>query len=400
MAERNTAVFQWDRAGGRARWVCGRKLQEGDLAALAASGADEYLWLVDARELQLTDVELPAASRRAQAQALPYALEEQLLTPVEQLVFATQRLSPTRLACAVFDGAALEEGLATLAAAGIEPAHAVPDALCTPRDDDSWTLLVDDADAFLRTGAHAACRFPLAHWRAFVGQALVTAQAGRRQKLRVIGGSEALAAQLASEFPALVVSNETERRRCVRLLAAGCERGVPLDLLEALPGRRRTAGGAARRWWLASAALFAAVAVGHAAFLAWHVSALEARLDTARIATRTSFGELFPGITRVEDVRVQALQALAELDDGRGATPFLDTFASAAAALPADATPRLEHLGYGNGALEMRVVARDMSALESYQQALAAARLGVRLMSVESRDGGAVGLLRIGGAGD
>jgi general secretion pathway protein L len=400
MAERNTAVFQWDRAGGRARWVCGRKLQEGDLSALAASGADEFVWLVDARGLQLAEVELPAASRRAQAQALPYALEDQLLAPVEQLAFATRRLSPTRLACAVFDGVALETGLATLAAAGIEVAHAVPDALCTPREDDCWTLLVDEAEAFLRTGQHAACRFPLAHWRAFVGQALAGAGDERRERLRVIAGSEALAAQLAAEFPALVVSNEPERRRCVRLLASGFERGPTLDLLEALPDRRRAGGGGAVRWWLASAAVLAAVAIGHAAFLGWHVSTLESRVETARAATRATFGELFPQITRVEDVRVQALQALAELDDGRGATPFLDTFASAAAALPADATPRLEHLGYGNGALEMRVVARDMAALESYQQALAAARLGVRLMSVESRDGGAVGLLRIGGAGD
>ena len=119
-----------------------------------------------------------------------------------------------------------------------------------------------------------------------------------------------------------------------------------------------------------------------------------------RAATRATFGELFPRITRVEDVRVQALQALAELDAGRGATPFLDTLASAAAALPPDASPRLEHVAYGNGALEMRVVASDMPALENYQRALAEARLPVQLVSVESRAGGAVGLLRIGGQDD
>jgi general secretion pathway protein L len=400
MAERNAAVFQWDRASGRARWVCGRKLQEGDLAALAASGADEFVWLVDARELQLAEVELPAASRRAQAQALPYALEDQLLAPVEALAFASRRLSPTRLACAVFDGAALESALATLAAAGIEVAHAVPDALCAPREDDCWTLLVDETDAFLRTGQHAACRFPLAHWRAFVGQAVAGAANERRQRLRVIAGSEALAAQLAAAFPALVVSNEPERRSCVRQLAAGFERGSTLDLLEALPGRRRAAGGGAARWWLGSAAVLAAVAIGHAAFLGWHVSTLESRLETARAATRATFGELFPQITRVEDVRVQALQALDELEAGRGGTPFLDTLASAAAALPPDASSRLEHVGYGNGALEIRIVASDMPALESYQRALAEASLAVQLVSVESRDGGAVGLLRIGGGRD
>jgi len=400
MAERRVAVFQWDRASGRARWVCGRNFQEGDLAALAAAGAQEFVWLVDARGLQIADVELPAASRRAQAQALPYALEDQLLTPVEQLAFATRRLSPTRFACAVFDGVALEEALATLAAAGIEVSHAVPDALCTPREDDSWTLLVDETEAFLRTAQHAACRFPLAHWRAFVGQALAAAGGEQRQRLRVIAGNEALATQLAREFPALVVANEPERRRCLRLLAAGFERGGTLDLLEGLPGRRRATGGAAARWWLASAAVLTVVAIGHAAFLAWQVGALESRLEAARAATRTTFGELFPQVTRVEDVRVQAQQALAELEAARGGTPFLDTLASAAAALPPDAPPRLEQVSYGDGALEMRVIARDMPALERYQQALSTARLAVQLMSVESSEGAAVGVLRIGGGHD
>lgn len=398
MAENRTAVFQWDPASGLARWIAGRRLQEGSLEALAGCGADTFVWLVDARGLVLTEVELPAASPRAQRQALPFVLEEQLLSPVEALAFATYRLSPVRLACAAFDGAALERTLSMLEEAGISVTHAVPDALCAPLEDGAWTLFVDDASALLRTARHAGCSFPLAQWRAFVGQAVQGLPAGQRQRLRIIGGSEALAAELAAEHPTLVATNEPERRSRLRVLADGFAGGLVMDLLDALPARRRREAGGARRWWLASAAMLAAVAVGHGALLASHVRTLEDRFAAARAASTATFRELFPGITRVEDARVQAMQALAEIDAARVAgTPFLDALAEAAAALPADAGSRFERIAYGNGALELRVRARDMQALEQYQQALSTASLAVQLVSVESREGGAVGLLRIGG---
>jgi general secretion pathway protein L len=402
MSEQREAVFQWDPVSGSAAWVQGKRLQHGELEALAACGADEFIWLVDAREVSMVEVELPAANRRAQIQALPFAMEDQLLSPVEQLSFAFRRLSPTRLACAVFDGGVLQKRLAALAAVGIEVTHAVPDVLCVPWQEDAWTLLVDDTTAFLRTERHAGYRFPLSQWPAFVGQAssALDDQSGRRQKLRLIGGSETLAAQLAAAEPLLLVSHENERRRRLRVLAGGFIPGTTLDLLEALPGRRRAAAGSARRWWLATAAVLAGAAVAHSAFLGWHVRTLEERVTAERAETLATFQELFPLVTRVEDVRVQAMQALAELDATRSAGPqFLDALAQAAAGMPADAGMRLEHIGYGNGALELRVVAPDMSVLERYQQSLADARLPVQLVSVEARESKAVGLLRIGGGG-
>lgn len=400
MSDQGTAFFQWDPQTHRARWCRDRRLQEGGLDALATCGAESFVWLVDARDLTIAEVELPAASARAQAQALPFVLEEQLLVAVEQLGFATRRLSPTRLACAVFDSRTLQERLDLLAAAGIEVERAVPDALSTPWEDSGWTLLVDDTQAFLRTGRHVGCRFPLAQWQAFVGQALATAGDTDGLRLRVIGGSDEVVAELGAAFPALIVANELERRRRLRVLADGARAGASIDLLDGLPGRRRAVAGDVRRWWYAAAAVLAGIAVLHSAFLAWHVRTLDERLAVARDATLVTFGELFPQVTRVEDVRVQAMQALAELEAGRSAgAPFLDALAQAAAAVPPEALPRFEHVGYGNGALELRVVARDMTALEQYQQALADARLAVQLMSVESRDGGAVGLLRLGGGG-
>ncbi|MCC7121803.1 MAG: hypothetical protein IT493_09645, partial [Gammaproteobacteria bacterium] len=96
-------LFMMNVDGTRARWRSGGRAQSGSLADLAACGADAHVWLVDGRHVQLTEAELPPGNQRVQRQALPYALEEQVLGAVDTLGFAAHRLSETCLAAAVFD---------------------------------------------------------------------------------------------------------------------------------------------------------------------------------------------------------------------------------------------------------------------------------------------------------
>ncbi len=395
MADRNAALFFHDATRGRASWLSGGALRGGTLAELAAAGADAHVWLVDSRLLQLAEAELPEASRRVQTQALPFVFEDQLLTPLEELSFAAHRVSPTRFACAIFTTKVLEAALDELAAAGITVAQAIPDVLCVPWQESTWTLLFDGPDAWLRTGPYAGSRFARDQWPAFIGQSL-TDVAGE-QHVRVFGADPALLDALAAAMPVLAVDAQPPGRETLEYFADGYHQGLTIDLLQALPRRVQAGHGRAHRWWLATAALIASAAIGHAAFMGWHTAALSEQLASTQAQTLETFHVLFPQITRVEDVRVQAMQALAELDAQQaGGAPFLELLAAAAGALPGDAAPRFESVAYGDGALELRVGARDMAALERYQQALAGAGQPVQLMSVETRDDGAVGLLRIG----
>ena len=396
MADR-AVLFAWDADTGEAEWLRGAELRRGTLAELAACGADAWVWLLDARLVQLAVAELPLANRRVQAQALPYVLEEQVLTPVDELGFASHRLSPTRQACAIFNLSALDSRLDTLAAAGIPVNQCVPDVLCLPWLESTWTLLFAGEAAWLRTGPYAGQRFAASQWQAFVEQALLTV-AGE-QHVRVFGADEGLLAQMAAACPALRVDAQTGSRPPLLQFADGYAQGHVIDLLPALPHRQQRDSGRRQRWWWASAALLLVAALAHAGFMAWHVSTLERQLAAAQTQTLDTFRAMFPHITRVEDVRVQAAQALAEAAASQSqAAPFLDLFATAGQGLvasPADGL-QLESASYGNGALELRVRANDMSSLERYQQALSSGALPVQLLSVETRDDKAVGLLRVG----
>jgi general secretion pathway protein L len=397
MAE-NTVLFTFEADTGRARWFADGSAREGTLSELAASDAGTPVWLFDSRQVQLAEVELPAAGRREQAQALPFALEEQLLSPLEELAFAAHALSPTRQACAVVERKLLEAGLAACEQAGLQVARCVPDVLCAPWRPDTWTLLFADDSAWLRSGPYQGQRFTATQWRPFLEQSLSSREG--EQRLRVFGADAALCAEIASVSPALLVETVADPGGALARFAAVYEEAAGIDLLSALPRRRGTGEATATRaWWWACAATVLLVAVAHAGFLAWHSGHLATRLAQEQARTLETFRELFPGITRVEDVRAQATQALAELAArGPAQAPFLDLLATAGAGITQGAADGLilESLSYGNGALELRVRALDMGALERYQQTLAAARLPVQLLSVESRDNRAVGLLRVG----
>lgn len=398
MAER-AALFTLSADATHAAWRTGGHTHSGTLAELAACGAGDFVWLLDGRAVQLAEAALPPGNRRVQAQALPYALEEQILTPLDELGFATQRLGATRLACAVFATEAVERQLDDLAAHGIQVAQCVPDILCVPWQASTWTLVFAGDDGWLRTGPYAGQRFAGAQWRAFVEQALAGGDGERH--VRVFGADDARLADIAALSPALVVDPAPRGAGgdLLALFAEGHAQGHVIDLLAALPTRRAAGEGSARRWWSATAALVLVAALAHAAFMQWHVSALDRRWADERTATEALFREMFPGITRIEDVRVQATQALAGAAAGAALGPsFLELLAAAGQGLSQQANDGLafESASYGNGALELRVLANDMAALERYQQALAAAALPVQLLSVENRDARAMGLLRVG----
>lgn len=398
MAER-AVLFTLDADGLRAAWRSGGRSARGTLAELAACGAEAWVWLVDGRRVQLAEIDLPPGNRREQAQALPYALEEQILTPLDELGFATQRMTTTRYAAAVFDMADLEARLAQLDTAGVRVDQCVPDILCVPWQESGWTLLFDGADAWLRTGPYAGQRFATAQWQAFLEQALIGVDGERH--VRVFGASDAQLAQVAALSPALVVDPAAHANPpdLPALFADGHAQGHTIDLLTALPRRREAGAGTARRWWRATAALLLAGALAHAGFMLWHVTRLDAQVLRERTQTEALFREMFPAITRIEDVRVQAGQALADAAlAAHESTPFLDLLAATGQMLAQQAGGGLvfESVSYGNGALELRVRANDMAALETYQQSLSANALPVQLLSIENRDDEAVGLLRVG----
>ena len=120
----------WLRQGADGRTATGSTRGWPPAAAIAA--AAEIVVLVPAEDVLLTEARVAAKSRAQRMQAIPFAVEDQLLAPVEDLQFAATESTGDAMGVAVVSRAALRAWLERLAANGIRPDALLPDSLAVP----------------------------------------------------------------------------------------------------------------------------------------------------------------------------------------------------------------------------------------------------------------------------
>ncbi len=126
-----------------------------NLAQLPASvrSASVHVWTPPGDTL-LTRATIPTRSRARILQALPYALEDQLLEEPENLHFAYIREADNTLAVAVTQRARLNVWLDAVKSAGLRPASLCPGSLALPLYPQAWSVAFIGDELWVRTGEH------------------------------------------------------------------------------------------------------------------------------------------------------------------------------------------------------------------------------------------------------
>ncbi len=120
------------------------------------AGAGEIVVLVPAEAVLLTEARVAAKSRAQLMQALPFAVEDQLLAPVEDLQFAATEGAGDAVGVAVVSRATLRAWLERLAANGVRADVLLPDSLAVPLAPDRATVLVENDHALVRLAPSSA----------------------------------------------------------------------------------------------------------------------------------------------------------------------------------------------------------------------------------------------------
>lgn len=376
--------------GGATEWLAqgrdGKRLQ-GPQAGLPTETADEIVLLLPAEDVLLLDAPRIGRSRAQLAQALPYAIEEQLAAAVEtQHVAFDERATGERLPVAVVARAALDAALAPLAAAGLAPDRVYAESQLIPHAAGRPGLLVDRGRALLRwttSGALVVGIDELADTLALLRDSGVAIDA-----LELIGKSAALPEAIAVEHrrdePALLA------------LADALPRVEGPNLLQGdyrAPRRQAAATGLWR--WAAALALLAIMAgFGHGLL---ERAQLQQEVATRQAEMEQLLRHALPGVQRVVDPVAQLEIEYRRLNRGQadGALPLL---ARIAPVLAGSGRYTLEGLEYRGGTLEIVLVAPDVAALDALREALAALpELAVELTAAVPGSRGFEGRLRIRG---
>ena len=384
-------------ADGSLAWLAhdaqGRALSGANAGAPPAetlAAARRILVLAPAEQVLLLDTPRMSAQRAQFVKALPFAIEDQLASPVEDLHFALpERLHEARVPVAIVELATLRGWLERLARDGIRPDALIPETLALA----PGSVMIEDQRALLRTAPaqSAACDLAaLPDWLE-----LFVANAGEPVALEVHDFRSAPALTL----PVPIARYHERQRDPLAFFAARLHGEPALNLLQGqfAPAHRHAP---ALRLWRNAAALAAAAVLLLFVYYGvdcWRLARESARLDSAMNA---ALHEGFPEMDKVAgDPRQLMESALTRVRGGADAGGLLRVLNEIAATLGSTTRTTLKSVEYHNATLELGLHAPDVPALDLMRERLAnLPGLKVEVTAATSADSGIDGRLRIVGA--
>ncbi len=354
--------------------------------ALSVAQGRKVVLLLPAAEVSLALPELPVKGGARLAQAVPFALEEQLATDVDALHFAVgARQADSNLTpVATVSRTLLDRWLGTCQLAGIRPAAAYCESQAVPIAPNGCTLLLDEGTLYVRRAEgvpYALDAQPLATaLELALGPAVEPGEhvafyvtsAEYEQEKELIEGLRARTATLQVK---LLPDGG------LPLLAAHLNAGDPVNLLQGSYAPASTLAGQFRQWRIpvALAAATALVFVVAQGVSLWQAKRAERQLD-AQIAE--VFNRALPG-QKMVNAREQ-LEGVLRRGTGGGAAllPAVTALSQAVAGVP---STRLESLNFRGDAVELRLVAPTVEAIDGIKQAMGRSGMQVEMQSATPR---------------
>jgi len=366
----------WPREGADPRWrrvAPGERTREGrGLEGLPP--AQELMVWTPAADTLLLRAQLPTRSAAKIAQALPYALEEQLVEPPEQLHFAFAHEADGALAVAVTSRETMQRWLTALAAAGLQPQRLAPVTLSLPLAAGSWTLAFAEEEMVLRTGLHSGFGGPReALPPAWLATALAEARGENRAPERLVLIDPPADLNTAAWSETLALPVEALRGESAALPAS-------LNLLQQRYAPRGRMSGLWRPY-VPAAALLAAWLAGTFVFDAIEWIRLSRSVRAGDEEMRALLLKSFPETRAILDPAEQMRRGLEALIAGTGTAGPDDMLALLDRTLPAierEPRVRLQGVEYAEHGLNIRIAAAEPEA-ESVARSLRAQQLEVEV---------------------
>ena len=332
---------------------------------------------------------IPSRQRQHIISAVPYAVEDQLASDIDDMHFALgPRNAAGQVPVAVVSKQSMRYWLERLREAGLEPDMMVPDVLALPLQDNEWTVLHDDAVVIIRQGLYAGAAIDRDAAKAWFDLALAEQNDARPERLRLFECQQNNDARLVLAVKDIVVDVVEEEAPPLVFLARHFSSTTSINLIQGDYSPREQIGRLLRPWRLAAMLLLAVLLLGMSSSVVDYLSLNATSRDlTARI--EKLYLETFPDARKVVDARVQMEAKLAELGAGGGddSQGFLPLLALVGEPLQKMDGLELRHAAYQDGRLSLSIKLGSLQILEQLKQGLLANQgLNVDIQSAASRD--------------
>jgi general secretion pathway protein L len=351
-------------------------------------------------ETLLTRVTLPTRSRTKIQQALPYALEDQLIGEPDQLHFAYRVLDDASLAVAITARARLQAWISRLTDAGLRPVSLCPAELALPLIGGSWSVAFHEDEVWVRTGT--ASGFVCAASVRTPPSMLETAVREAREKQVAPQGITVMQPPSGFDPKAWATQLNLAVQMQKQDFWANHHESTPaLNLLQGAyaPSSQIQAMAPALR---PAAIMLAVWLVGSLGFNLWEWWQLKTTHENLRQEMISLFKRTFPDAQVVVDPALQMQRLISDMQDKGGKSSgadMLPLLGNIAPVIQASPQLKLRGMQYGETRLTLDITLPDFQTMETVKNAFTARGMQVEVIGANSTPGGIEGRLRLGQTG-
>jgi general secretion pathway protein L len=354
--------------------------------------------LIPGPDVLLTQADIPSKQRQRIIQAVPYALEDQLIDDIDNLHFAVGRLEPASglIAVAVLARTQMETYLQQLHTAGIMPTVLMPDILAVPKPDNGWGMWFFDNIVLVRTGLHTGFAIELHSLETILQMALHEARPPLQ--LTVFKGPQPIEALRDLQTLGIPILENTNDSGELAWLAQGLLTHSPLNLLQGdyRPIDKMTILWRPWRLTVALLTLWGGLILGEKWLVYQQLKQLNQNLNTT---IEQIYRDTFPQARKIVNPRVQMEQQLKTLRAQQTSTSQQENFLSLLTQLstPFKQTAGLEvkRIDYQQGVFNIELLVPHWQALEQFKQSLATLGFSAKIQTATNRNNRIESRLRI-----
>jgi len=356
--------------------------------------------LVPTEDLLITSVSIPTSNKQKLRQAVPYALEEQLIDDVDDLHYAISAADSDGMRrVAIVKRDKMAEWLQPFDHSGLRLMACLPDIFILPKKVDGWTLLIENHRALLRTANDAGYALPLEG----LAELISTELSLHDQH----GQAEGSAPQIidlidcrsdADQFATDQFDCSVERISCSEglesLTTPELNKLPSLNLLQGEFSHSDELWRHLKPWRAAAALLLATMLLSMSGWVIEYQrlvdqdQALQANIEKI-------YRQTFPGARKIINPRLQMEQKLAQLNRGQGGAGFSQLMVSALPILLKVDGIKVEILRYKQQSLEMELTLKDLPSIDKLKELMEAAGFQFNVKNASSSAGRVTGRVAI-----
>lgn len=347
--------------------------------------------IIPAQDVLLTQVNVPKLSQQRLLQALPFALEDQLLTDVNDLHFAVGAYQENNaMPVAIIAKQKMQAWLNLLNEFSLSPTVMIPASLALPITDNFWQIAVKNDTAIVRIDLYSGFACDKNNLSALLQLRL----ADESQKPETIQVRNYTAHPLAIELNDVkFLEANVASSQFIEDLSV-CATHPALNLLQGIFRPKFNATPSKKIWRLASYAVAAWLGLGFfsniVSFFILHHQASNLEAQIARI-----YKHNFPQATSMVAPKEHMMRKLDELSTQGSKNPFLLWIGYIAKSMAQIKQIRLLQLDFHSNQLNVAISAPNYESVDQFTQALTQQGLIVKQQHIEAHDNNIEGKLSI-----